>query len=72
MSDNVIPMPYPHAHNDCDVCGRYDADMQATFPGVGKRPALWCSRCAGDELAGLMIFLCTATVFPLERQGQLP
>jgi hypothetical protein len=65
-------MPYPHTHNDCELCGRYDADMQATYPGVGERPARWCSRCAGDQLAGLMIVLATVTVFPLERQGQLP
>jgi hypothetical protein len=36
------------------------------YPGAAAR---WRSRCAGDELAGLTIFLCTATVFPLERQG---
>jgi hypothetical protein len=39
MNGNVIPMPYPHAFNDCCVCGQYDADMQAIHPGVGERPA---------------------------------
>jgi hypothetical protein len=72
VNGNVIPLPYPHTFNDCDVCGQYDADMQAIHPGVGERPARWCSRCAGDQLAGLMITLSTVTVFPLNRQGQLP
>jgi hypothetical protein len=65
-------MPYPHTHNDCDSYGQYDADMQAICPGVGQRPARWCNRCAGDQLAELIIVLSTVTVFPLERQGQFP
>jgi hypothetical protein len=72
MNGNVTPVPYPHPFNDCDVGGRYDADMQAIHPGVGERPARWCSRCAGDQLTGLKITLSTVTVFPLDRPGQLP
>ncbi|MDQ1677140.1 MAG: hypothetical protein QOC93_2284 [Actinomycetota bacterium] len=40
MTGAVISLPYPHAHNDCDVCGQSDDGGQATFPGVGERPAL--------------------------------
>jgi hypothetical protein len=35
VSKTAIPMPYPHARNDCGLCGRYDADVQATFLGRG-------------------------------------
>jgi hypothetical protein len=60
-------MPY-HVRNDCV---HYNADMRANAPpGWGSGQRCGAAAAPGDQLADLMLALCTVTVSPPDRQGE--
>src|SRR5882757_6976767 len=57
--------PYPHGRNDCYCCREFDADMAARYEGLVCADVRWCQRCAGAQLARLVLAGHTVTVYSL-------
>lgn len=62
--------PYPHARDDCDSCGRFDADMAAHHGHPNGTDQRLCQRCAGPVLTRLVLTGHTVTVRALDLVDQ--
>ncbi|WP_141974942.1 hypothetical protein [Saccharothrix saharensis] len=66
-----MPRPYPHAHDDCDSCGQFDADMAVHHRHPNGADQRLCQRCAGPVLTRLVLTGHTLTVRALDHDDRI-